>query len=74
MTEADVKRALDVMVTVLQIVREAGADGLPEGPLYAHLMGHMDIGTFERLVQAMLKTKLVERRAHVLYWKGDAAA
>ena len=42
----------------------------PVGPFYAAFLGSMDLNTFNRLLDFVLKTKLVRRDGDLLVWVG----
>jgi len=44
--------------------------GVPSGDLYAHVMGHMDVYTYDAIIEVLVKTKLVSRKNHYLTWIG----
>ena len=59
---------LGVIRAIVETVREMGS--APVGPFYAALLGSMDLDTFDRLLDFVLKTKLVRRDGHLLVWVG----
>ena len=68
MTTADPQRDfithLAVLADTLYAVKAA-----PEGTLYAGLMGVMDVNTFQRLVEALVRLGIARREgSHVLAW------
>ena len=59
---------LDVIRAIVETVQEMGS--APVGPFYAVLIGSMDLDTFDRLLDFVLKTKLVRRDGNLLVWVG----
>lgn len=53
---------------VVETVREAGAEGAPEGPMYAAFMAHgLSLDAFTAIVEALIAAKKIRRSNHVLY-------
>lgn len=68
-TKEQVKGAFNTIVAVTEAIREARE--IPEGTLYAALMGHgCDLATFEKMVRIIVNTGLVEKRGKLLRWIG----
>lgn len=66
-SKEDIRAAVEIASAVAQVIQSAGE--IPSGELYAHLMGTMDIETYERLIQSMINTGLIRReRSHLLVW------
>lgn len=69
MTDAEIKVALNYLITVTETVREARE--IPEGIVYAALMDRMDINAFNSMIGVLIKSGLVTRsNAHLLTWVG----
>lgn len=67
---ADVNKAVVAMVEATrllgEIVHKAGVQGVPEGHLYAHMMAHMSVGTFMRMVLLAEAAGYVKRGNNLL--------
>jgi hypothetical protein len=44
--------------------------GVPAGELYARVMGHVSLETFESIVGVLVRAGLVSRTNHLLAWVG----
>ena len=66
----EVKTLLAYVRAISETIREMGDEGCPEGPLYASLMGRMSFDSFQRIIQIIVNTGLVQRRNHALIWVG----
>lgn len=65
------KSARAVVDAVGEAIRGLGE--VPSGHLYARLMGHMDLATYEKIVELLVAAGKVERKAsHLLAWKGGS--
>lgn len=53
--------------TLQEIIAATGKRGLPSGHLYAMLMGHMDIDTYQKLIDLMVEAGGVTLKNHVLH-------
>jgi hypothetical protein len=61
--------ALSVIRLIADTIREVGS--VPSGTLYANLMGRMDLGTYQRIIDTLKGAGLVsESRASLLTWIG----
>lgn len=70
MTTPQLQAGLRAAVAVGQAIKELGS--VPEGTLYAQLMGHMDLQAFESLVRLLVSTGVVEQDVnHVLRYVGN---
>lgn len=47
---------------------------VPSGHLYAQVMGHMDIHTYNKAIDLLKRTKMVEEKNHELIWIGRERA
>lgn len=68
MTAAQTKAALQTILAVGDAIRDLGE--VPSGHLYARLMGHMDLRTYEAIVASLKGAGVVEERNHLLRWVG----
>ena len=46
---------------------------MPSGELYARLMGHMSLASYEALIKSLADVKLITDRGHLLVWTGPKA-
>ena len=67
-TAAEMSAGLDMIRAIIETVRELKS--APVGPLYAAMMGSMDLGSFNRMLDIALSTKLIRRDGHQLIWVG----
>jgi len=51
----------------IQTLRE-----VPAGHLYAHVMQHMSLDEFERVIAVLVRAGVVKRANHLLTWTGPA--
>jgi len=51
-----------------EAIRDLGS--VPSGHLYARLMGHMDLDTYNKLIGLLKQANLVEESNHLLTWVG----
>ena len=59
-------RVKPILDALQQIIEAAGPDGIPSGHLYAMLMGHMDLGTYQSMINLMVKAGGITLNHHVL--------
>lgn len=64
----EVTRAIMVAAVVGDAIRDLGS--VPSGHLYANLMGHMDLDTYNGCIKILKQANLVEESNHVLTWVG----
>lgn len=74
----DLKRAatavLHVLDAMLATIKECGGEGCPSGPLYATMMTTgMSLTQYEDLLNVLIKTGVIKRQGHVLYWTAKEA-
>lgn len=69
-TARQVETALQVTAIVGDCIRDLGS--VPSGHLYARLMDHMDLRTYEAIVAALKQAGLVSESANLLTWTGPA--
>lgn len=68
-TEQQVKAALAMCQAMAEAIRDLGS--VPSGHLYAQVMGHMDLPTYDRIIDTLIRTGLVRKDAsHLLTWVG----
>lgn len=66
--------AREHMHTAMLVIAEAiqSLQEVPSGDLYVRVMPHMSHEVYERIINALIASQIVERRAHVLRWVGPA--
>jgi hypothetical protein len=68
-TTAQMKAGLMIVKAVADTIRELGE--VPAGTLYAHMMDRMDLSAFEKMIDTLVHSGLVEKRnSHLLVWVG----
>lgn len=67
-TKQQVQASVNALLAIAEAIRELGE--VPSGELYARLMGHMDLETYESFIRRLVGAKLVENRGHLLVWVG----
>lgn len=68
MTKTNVNVIAQVLSAMLETIQEMGKDGLPEGPLYAALMGKgCSLNQFNSLVGILVKAGRVRKDGNFLY-------
>lgn len=55
---------------VAEAIRDLGE--IPSGELYARLMGHMSLQTYDRIIGSLVRAELVTNSCHLLKWVGPA--
>ena len=60
------KTLLSVANAFKDAIEEAGADGLPEGPLYAMVCGMMGLETFQAIIGALEDSGKIKRSGFIL--------
>jgi len=68
-TQVAVQAAIGTVLAVAECIRGRGRP-VPAGELYAQLMGHLSLETFERILGILVEQKFVERSNHLLTWIG----
>lgn len=67
-TKEQVTAGIRMAAAVGEAIRDLGS--VPSGHLYARLMGHMSLDTYNGLIGILKKANLVEESNHVLTWVG----
>lgn len=73
MTKSVTKREIEATILMVRAVADAIRDlgEVPAGHVYAHLMGHMSLDTFEKIIATLVNAGLVKRDGfHMLTWIG----
>lgn len=62
------RRAVLLAITeiILDAITEAGTHGIPSGHLYAALMGHMNIDTYNTIIDALINTGKIKQSNYLL--------
>lgn len=69
MNAEHVKSALQVTFAVAESIREAGS--IPEGTIYAALMGRVTLEGFDACLRTLERTGLIRREpSHLVRWIG----
>lgn len=65
----DTQAALDIITAIAEAIRDIGS--VPSGHLYATVMGHMSLQTYESIINMLVRSNLVRRDGnHLLTWIG----
>ena len=67
-TKQDTKAALQIVMAVAEAIRELKR--VPNGHLYAQLMGKMSLESYSSIITILKNTGLVEERFNELIWVG----
>lgn len=60
--------AMKIVIAVGEAIKELGS--VPSGHLYAHMMGHMSLETYNKVIALLVKTGAVKEENHLLTWVG----
>lgn len=68
-SDFNAKGTLRLVLLVAQTIQELGS--IPSGHLYARLMGHIDLETYQSVIATLVRSGLVrEHPSHLLQWVG----
>jgi hypothetical protein len=67
-TKAHLKAGFVVVTAVAEAIRTAGK--IPSGTLYSMLLDKMTLAEYERVIQILKNTDLVQEKHHELIWIG----
>ena len=67
-TQAEVSAAVGVLVAVGEVIKAKGR--VPSGELYAHMMGHMSLETYNKVIGLLTKVGAVKVENHEIIWIG----
>ena len=67
-TSKQVAAAFQATAAMAEAIRTLGE--VPSGTLYANVCGHMELGTYEKIIQTLKNAGLVSESAHLLRWIG----
>jgi hypothetical protein len=62
------RAAIETVLAVGSAIRELKS--VPSGHLYARLMGHMNLETYNKIIGILVKTGAVTNEGHLLTWVG----
>lgn len=65
---AQEKAALGIVLAIGETIKELGS--VPNGHLYAQLMGKMSLDTYNKVIALLVKTGAVKNENHLLTWVG----
>jgi hypothetical protein len=67
MTTTQAKAALELIIVAGQLVASHGAQGMPSGHLYAHMMNAFsDVNAYESMVAMMVRVGAITKRGDLL--------
>lgn len=69
-TRAEFKSAITLLQAIAEAIRELKQ--VSAAHLYAQVMGALELEQFERIINTLVDTGLVERRRDLLVWKEPA--
>lgn len=67
-TKQQLHAAFNAIAALAEAIRSLG--NVPSGKLYATVMNHMDLKTYESFIDRLVGAQLVERRSDELIWVG----
>ena len=68
-TKEQVKGAMAFVMAVADAIKELGT--VPNGHLYANLMGHMSLENYQKVIDLLKRSGVVtESASHLLTWVG----
>ena len=67
-TEQEIGSAIKLIKVVADTVKVAGQ--IPSGHLYAAMMHKIDLSTYNRVIDLVKRSGLVEEKSHLLKWIG----
>jgi len=71
-TRKELEAAILMAAAVAEAIQALGE--VPSGHLYAQVMGHMSINTYQAIISTLVRTKLVvQEPSHLLRWVGPPA-
>lgn len=68
LTRKQIEAAIEVTRAIADAIRDLGT--VPEGHLYARVMGQMSLSTFTKIIDTLVGADLVRRSNHELTWIG----
>ena len=67
-TGQEKKAAVNAALALSEAIRELGS--VPSGHLYARVMGHLSLQSYESIIRILKNTGLVSESSDVLTWPG----
>lgn len=68
LTAEQLRAGLDLMFAATEVIRSKKE--IPNGELYASMMGVLSIHSYETMIQTLKNAKLIEEKNHLLRWIG----
>ena len=65
-----IRGALEIALAVGDAIKELGS--VPSGVLYAQVMGHMSLETYNKIIGLLVGAGVVSEKNHVLTWIGGS--
>jgi len=62
------EKELQIAAAMAEAIRSLGS--VPSGHLYARLMGHVNLETYELIISVLVKANLVKQENFLLTWIG----
>lgn len=69
-TAEQVTAGIRIAAVVGEAIKDLGS--VPSGHLYAHLMGHMDLDTYNKCIAVLKQAELVKEENNLLTWVGPS--
>ena len=71
-TKEQIKAALDVTLVMAETIRELKE--VPNGHLYAQVMGQISLASYEKVIETLKRAGLVKEKGNLLTWIGPDPA
>lgn len=65
---ADIEAAVQIASAIAGAIKDLGE--VPSGHLYARVMGHMSLQTYELILTMLQRAGLIEVKNHLITWTG----
>lgn len=65
-TNEEVGQAIQTLKAVADAIKELGS--VPSGELYARLMGHMSIQTYDKIIGILANGQIIRKESNLLIW------
>ena len=62
----EVGQAIQTLKAVADTIKELGS--VPSGELYARLMGHMSIQTYDKIIGILVNGQIIRKESNLLIW------
>lgn len=63
------KGTIEAVKAIAEAIRELKE--VPSGELYARVMNHMSLSTYNSIIDLLVRTKIIENKNHLLRWLKD---